>query len=60
MPRLQFTQDTDQIHWKKDSDGCASNEWLSITDRLLDRIGPSIETGSVHHRVKGDRLRIEE
>ncbi|KAK1276914.1 putative FBD-associated F-box protein [Acorus gramineus] len=51
MPRLEFTEDSDQIHWKKDSDGCASNEWLSIIDRLLDRIGPSIETFVLSHNL---------
>ncbi|KAK1300439.1 putative F-box/LRR-repeat protein [Acorus calamus] len=35
MPRLQFTEDSDQIHWKKGSDGSASNEWLSIVDRFV-------------------------
>ncbi|KAK1276922.1 putative F-box protein [Acorus gramineus] len=36
MPRLQFImKDSDRADWTKDSDGSASNEWLSIIDRGL-------------------------
>ncbi|KAK1299629.1 putative F-box/FBD/LRR-repeat protein [Acorus calamus] len=44
MPRLQFIM-------KDSTDGCASNECLSIIDRLLDRIGPSIETFILLHKL---------